>query len=122
VRDYQAAMSLDAWRYDAVLMGERVARPRPFDWADVDGRVVARGALNWDYAAVHDGLEGGRLGCRGIAFYIIVELQHALARCCSATGVGGCRLARKRTNPDILTHNLTTVRNFSPDSAAVLQR
>lgn len=75
-----------------MLMGERVPRSGPFDWADFDRRVVAGGALNWDYAAVNDGLEGRRLGCRGIAFYIIVELQYALARCCSATDVRGCRL------------------------------
>jgi hypothetical protein len=82
-------VALDTGRYDAVLMGERVARSRLFNWANIDGRVVAGGALNWDNGAVYDGLKGRRLGCRGIAFYIIVELQHALAGCCRATGVWG---------------------------------
>lgn len=74
----QAAMTFDAWWDDAMLTRKRVAWLHPFDWADFDEGIVAGRAGSFD-AAICDGLEGRRLGSRGVSFYII-ELVPALAR------------------------------------------
>jgi hypothetical protein len=61
-----------------MLMRSCVSRAHTFDRADVDRGVMAGRCLNGYNAPIDDGLEGRRLGCRGIAFYI-VELHRALA-------------------------------------------
>jgi hypothetical protein len=64
-------MSLDDWWDDAVLVRILVPRPWSLDWAE---GVVAGRRTNWGNAPICDRFEESRLGCRGIALYIISEL------------------------------------------------
>jgi hypothetical protein len=75
----QASVALDTGRYDAMLMRERVSRSRSFDRADFEEGVIA-GSPDGFNAPVHEGL-GVSIGSRGIALFIVVELQRTLARC-----------------------------------------
>jgi hypothetical protein len=70
-------MSFDTRRDDAVLVRMLVSWSWALDWAE--GIVAGRGS-NGSNASVYDGLDGRRLGCSGIALYIIIELQQVLAR------------------------------------------
>jgi hypothetical protein len=74
----QASVALDTGGYDAMLMRERVSRSRSFDRADFEEGVVIAGSPNGFNAPVYDGL-GVSIGSRGIAFFVVGELQRALA-------------------------------------------
>jgi hypothetical protein len=78
MRDDQATVALDAWGYDAMLMRERVSWSRLFDRADLEKGVDA--GLDGFDAPVYCRLDGVSFGSRGIALFVIVELQRALAR------------------------------------------
>lgn len=77
--DNQATVTLDAWWDDPVLMRMLVAGSWQLRWADLNEGIVAGRRVDGFDAPVCDGLEGGRLGCRGIALNIIIELERRLA-------------------------------------------
>jgi hypothetical protein len=69
--DNQAPVTLDARWDDSVLVRMRVAGSWQLGWADLDEGSGAGRRTSGFNAPICDGLEGGGLGCRGIALNII---------------------------------------------------
>jgi hypothetical protein len=80
VRDDQASVALDTGRYNATLMRERVSRSHSFDRAVLEKGVIA-GCADGFNTPICDGIDRVCIGSRGNAFFIVVKLQRALARC-----------------------------------------